>query len=447
MILTIGLGVSFFITSCISIIFYKKSRQMEINYAQLDKDYAVLVSRYETLCGRFDTQISEYQELNTKYQQLDKDYTQNKARSEGMRTALEDKIAYLEKIKEELTLKFKNISQEIIKSQHESFSTEQKNTLNQVLTPFSEQLKAFKAEVTTAREESIKHKSGFDEQLKNLLNLNQNLSKEAQNLTDALKGGKKTQGNWGECRLERVLEISGMQKGQDYETQSSYTDENNKQYRPDVVIHLPENRDIIVDSKVSLNAYMDAVNTQNEAERQISLKQNVANIKKHIDELSAKKYQTLIADRSLNYVIMFIPVESAYIAALDTDEFIYDYAYRKNIILATPLSLLPTLRTIQNLWQISNQNQNVLQIAEHGGKIYDKLAAFIEDMKAVERGINQSQKAYINAMTKICGQGGAISQAEKIKKLGAKTNKSINLPLTDSPILLEETKDKENLSA
>ena len=344
-------------------------------------------------------------------------------------------------MKEELTLKFKDISSEIIKAQHESFSNEQKNTLSNILNPFSEQLKAFKSEVNTAREESIKRKATLDNQLANLMNLNQNLSKDAQDLTEALKGNKKAQGNWGEYQLDRILEISGLRKGQDYDTQESYQDENKKLYRPDVIIHLPEGRDIIVDSKVSLNDYLEAVKAEDTITRDKCLQKNLNCIKNHIDELSVKEYQKLLKDKTLNYVIMFIPIESAYVAALEADNTLYDYAYRRNVVLATPLSLLPILRTIENLWRIDKQNQNVQKIAELGGKIYDKLAAFMEDMKAIERGINQTNNAYTIALSKFYGKGSALSQAENMKKLGAKTNKSINLTLKDSELLLEAPTD------
>ena len=199
---------------------------------------------------------------------------------------------------------------------------------------------------------------------------------------------------------------------------------------------MPENRDIIVDSKVSLNDYLEAVNADNAETQQKFLQKNLACIKAHIDELSAKEYQKLLKGRTLNYVIMFIPVESAYVAALEADNNLYDYAYRRNVILATPLSLMPVLRTVENLWRIDSQNQNVQKIAELGGKIYDKLAAFVEDMKAIERGLNQASNAYNNAMTKLSGRGSALSQAENMKKLGAKTGKTIALALNDNDLLL-----------
>ena len=411
------------------------------NYDLLSSKYADL----NALAAKTETERLRWQEHAN---DVEKDFLAYKAAAETKAENLNEKIQYLEKIKEDLSLKFKDISAEVIKSQNETFTLTQKNTLSAIINPFAEQLKSFKEEVTAAKEVSIKNKSNLDAQLANLANMNLTLSKEAENLTEALKGGKKMQGNWGECQLSRILEISGLRLGQDYETQESFVNEDKKMYRPDVIIHLPQNRDIIVDSKVSLTDYLDAVNTEDENERQKFLQKNVVAIKAHIDELSAKEYQKLLKERTLNYVIMFIPVESAYIAALDYDRYIYDYAYKKNVILATPLSLLPTLRTIENLWRMDNQTQNVQKIAELGGKIYDKLAAFVEDMKVLERGIEQANKAYNSAMTKLSGKGGAVSQAEKMRQLGAKTSKNINLALKDDNILfLQESSDEtENIA-
>lgn len=406
-------------------------------YSELQLKHAVTESKFaDTISGAAKAESEKLKYLET-VTVLERELSALKASSAAKEESLTERIQYLEKMKEELSLKFKDISNEIIKAQHESFSNEQKNTLSNILSPFAEQLKAFKSEVNTAREESIQRKATLDTQLANLMNLNQNLSKDAQSLTEALKGNKKAQGNWGEYQLDRILEISGLRKGQDYDTQESFQSEDKKLYRPDVIIHLPEGRDIIVDSKVSLNDYLEAVQAEDTVTRDKSLQKNLNCIKNHIDELSVKEYQKLLKNKTLNYVIMFIPIESAYVAALEADNTLYDYAYRRNVILATPLSLLPILRTVENLWRIDKQNQNVQKIAELGGKIYDKLAAFMEDMKAIERGLNQTNNAYTAAMTKLYGKGSALSQAENMKKLGAKTNKSINLNLKDSELMLE----------
>ena len=422
-------------STIICLLKYKKTSSKLI---EKEKETALILQRYNDLTTNFNEIKNQNNSLTSNL--IEKELTLNtiQTKQQAREEALLEKITYLEKIKDDLTLKFKDISNEIIKTQHETFATSQKNTLNAILNPFAEQLKEFKTEVTATREESIKNKTNLDLQLSNLFNLNQNLSKDAQNLTEALKGGKKLQGNWGECQLSRILEISGLKKGQDYETQETYYNEDKKIYRPDVIIHLPENREIIVDSKVSLTDYLDATICENEIEKNKFLQKNLNCIKNHIDELSAKEYQKLLKDKTLNYVIMFIPIESAYISALETDPYLYDYAYKRNIILATPLSLLPTLRTVENLWRIDSQNQNVQKIAELGGKIYDKLASFVEDMKSIEKGLLQSQKAYDNAMTKLAGRGSALSHAEKMKQLGSKTNKTINLSLNDNELLLED---------
>lgn len=423
-----------------------KIKTLEQTLNEKDLSLALLSARFadkETLLAKFEQKNADLSNaLNSAAEQL----ASLTAAAKEKEAALNEKIAFLEKIKEDLTLKFKNISQEIAAAQRETASKEQKEVLSNVITPFAEQLKAFKEEVAATREESIKNKSSLDTQLSQLSTLNLTLSKDAQNLTDALKGSKKAQGCWGECQLGRILEISGLVKSRDYDTEETFKNDDKKLYRPDVIVHLPENRDIIIDSKVSLNDYLEAMNTEDENERQKALQKNLTAVKAHIDELSAKEYQNLLKDRSLNYVIMFIPVESAYIAALEADHTLYDYAYKKNIILATPLSLLPTLRTVENLWRIDSQNRNVQKIAELGGKIYDKLADFVNDMKSLERGLNQASGAYAKAMTKLQGRGGALSQAEKMRLLGAKTNKLVNLSLNDNDLELEKLEETDLLA-
>ncbi|MBR5154491.1 MAG: DNA recombination protein RmuC [Alphaproteobacteria bacterium] len=416
-----------------------KLKKTTNNYSLLEKEYILINQKLHLQDNMLNSLQNEKQQLSDSLRSAENSLSAIKASSFAKEEALQEKITYLEKIKEDLTLKFKDISTEVIKSQHEDFSKSQFNSLSQILNPFKEQLTAFKDEVNLARTESIKNKSSLDTQLSNLVNLNKTLSQDAQNLASALKGASKAQGNWGECQLSRILEISGLRKDQDYETQKTFTNDNKKIYRPDVIIHLPDNRDIIIDSKVSLNAYLDATNTDDTELSLKYLQKNLSDIKSHIDELSSKEYQKLLKDTSLNYVIMFIPVESAYIAALELDNHIYDYAYKKNVILATPLSLLPTLRTVENLWRIDSQNQNVQKIAELGGKIYDKLAGFIDDMKAIDRALTQASNAYGNAMTKLQGKGSALSHAEKMRLLGSKTNKTINLTLSDNDLLLENT--------
>lgn len=345
---------------------------------------------------------------------------------ENQKKYMDDKLAYVEKSKEELALKFRDISNEIIKSQNQQFNEEQKNVLSLMLKPFQEQMAEFKHKVETVHEENIKSKSSFDEQMKNLFSLNQTLSKDAQDLSMALKGNKKIQGNWGEFQLERILEVSGLQKGLNYHTQETFRNENNQMLRPDVIVKLPNDRNVIIDSKVSLNDYVNFVNCEDDTLRQVYLKKHIQCLRGHIDELSGKEYQRLVKSQALDYVVIFVPVESAYVEAVRADNGLYDYAYKKNIMITTPSSLLPILRTIENLWQIEHQNKNVAQIAEVGGYLYDKIVNFSDDMQKISKSLESAQKSYEQAMNKLsAGKGNALSLAVRLKALGAKTTKSM----------------------
>ena len=334
---------------------------------------------------------------------------------------LKEQLDFLRQNKEELSLKFQNISNEVIKAQNAAFNENQKTTMNFLLKPFAEELAAFKKKMDASHDDSIK----FDEQIKNLFNLNQSLSKEAENLANALKGNKKIQGNWGEFQLERVLEISGLQKGINYFCQETFKDENDKILRPDVIVELPDNRQVIIDSKVSLNDYVAYVNAENETERAEALKRHIGCIKKHIETLSSKEYQKVLKDEALDYVMIFIPIEGAYVEAVRHNPDLYDFAFERNIAITTPSSLLPLLKTIESLWQLDKQNKNAAEIARIGGKLYDKLAGFAADMQQIEKSLNGAFGHYEDAMTKLQGKGGAVSLAENLKDMGAKTSKQI----------------------
>lgn len=360
---------------------------------------------------------------------------------------LENQKKYFEKQRaddEQIKKSFKEISNEIILAQNKTFGDEQKNIFNLLLKPFQEQMADFRQKVEAAHQDSIKNKSSFDEQIKNLLRLNQNLSKDAEDLSTALKGNKKIQGNWGEFQLERVLEISGLQKGINYDTQETLKNDENRQLRPDAIVHLPDKRNVIVDSKVSLNDYIAYINTEDETERAEHLKKHIQALKNHIDELSDKEYQKLLKENALDYVMIFVPVESAYVEAVRADNTLYDYAYKKNIALTTPSSLLPVLRTVENLWRIESQNKYVGKIAEAGGALYDKIVNFTEDMQRIDKALETARKNYDSAMNKLStGKGNALSLATRLKDYGAKASKTLNLEHEDSDApLLEDLNDE-----
>lgn len=398
---------------------------------QKNKSAEIEAAKAATLLQEKEKRIEELSAENTALRKEKEDLSAQNVKMlsdiENQKKYLEERVADLRKSKEELALRFQSVSSEILKAQTSSFTEEQKKSLDAVLTPFKEQMADFKAKVEKAHEESIKNKSSFDTQLRNLMDLNKNLSKDAQGLTDALRGNKKLQGNWGEFQLERVLEISGLQKDINYTTQENFKDGEDKNRRPDVIIYMPDDRNIIVDSKVSLNDYMDYANCDGSLEeKEHLLSRHVDCIKRHINGLSSKEYQKLLKERSLDYVIIFIPIESAYIDAVKYDSSLYDFAYRHGVVIATPSSLLPILRTVENLWRLEKQNRNVQEIAAVGGLLFDKIANFSEDLKKIGSSLEASRKSYDAAVTKLTeGRGNALTLANRLKELGAKTVKEI----------------------
>ncbi len=429
-------AVSGFALLMLVMMMYKsaKLRKLELQQAQNNVLFTAnekYISELKERCASFAVENSSLLAENTKL----------KSDNENQKKYMEEKLAYLEKSKDEMSERFKNVSNEVIQNQQRRFNEEQKSVLNLMLEPFKQQIADFKTKVESAHEDSLKNKSSFDAQLKNLLDLNQTLSKDAEDLSAALKGNKKIQGNWGEFQLERILEISGLQKGINYVTQETFRNDENQMLRPDVIIKLPNDRNVIVDSKVSLNDYVNYVNCDDEHMRQVYLQRHIQCVKKHIDELAGKDYQKLIKNNMLDYVVIFIPVESAYVEAVRADNNLYDYAYKKNIAITTPSSLLPILRTIENLWQIESQNRNVAEIANIGGSLYDKIVGFVEDMQHIDKSIDNARKNYDLAMKKLStGKGNVLSLAGKLKEKGAKVTKNLAIGYDDTelPQITEE---------
>ena len=429
-------AVSGFALLMLVMMIYKsaKLRKLELQQAQNNVLFTAnekYISELKERCASFAVENSSLLAENTKL----------KSDNENQKKYMEEKLAYLEKSKDEMSERFKNVSNEVIQNQQRRFNEEQKSVLNLMLEPFKQQIADFKTKVESVHEDSLKNKSSFDAQLKNLLDLNQTLSKDAEDLSAALKGNKKIQGNWGEFQLERILEISGLQKGINYVTQETFRNDENQMLRPDVIIKLPNDRNVIVDSKVSLNDYVNYVNCDDEHMRQVYLQRHIQCVKKHIDELAGKDYQKLIKNNMLDYVVIFIPVESAYVEAVRADNNLYDYAYKKNIAITTPSSLLPILRTIENLWQIESQNRNVAEIANIGGSLYDKIVGFVEDMQHIDKSIDNARKNYDLAMKKLStGKGNVLSLAGKLKEKGAKVTKNLAIGYDDTelPQITEE---------
>lgn len=379
---------------------------------------------------------SAKKQLDNENYRLNTENTRLQTMLQAQHQHMQERLQDIENNKKDLELKFRDISNEILNTQSRRLNESQSQVLSTVLSPFRDQLKAFRDEVSKANTESIKNKSSFDEQFKKLMDMNSSLSQDAQNLTSALRGSKKMQGDWGEIELNRILEVAGLQKNIDYFTQENFKNENNQNLRPDVVVRLPNNRSVIVDSKVSMNDYISYVNADDEAEKSAALQRHIQCIRNHIDELSGKEYQKLLKEESLDYVVIFIPIESAFVEAIKKDDSLYDYAYKKNVALTTPSSLLPILRTVENLWQIETRNKYVQKIAEVGGSLYDKLANFVDDMQKIDKALTAARTNYETAISKLAtGKGNALSLAGRLKEYGAKANKQIGMEYEESEIL------------
>lgn len=338
----------------------------------------------------------------------------------------------LTQLQEKFSIEFKNLANEILEEKTKKFTDQNKVSMGELLNPLKEKITTFEQKVEQSNKDNLQNNTALREQIKGLKELNQQITKEASNLTKALKGDTKTQGNWGEFILESILQKSGLEKNREYQVQESLTNEDGKRYQPDIVIKLPDNKNIIVDSKVSLIAYERFVNGENEGDQVIQLKMHIQSLRKHIKDLSEKNYQNLYGVEGLDFVLLFVPIEPAFSLAVQHDSELFTDAYDKNIVIVSPTTLIATLRTIANIWKNEYQNRNALEIARQGGDLYDKFVAFTEDLKNVGRHMDASQKVYVEAMKKLVeGRGNLVNRAQTIKNLGAKTSKQIDQKLID----------------
>ena len=348
------------------------------------------------------------------------------------RNQSQEKMALLQNAREELTLQFKNLANDILEEKSKRFSEQNQQSLGQLLDPLKTKLQEFQGKVEQVYVQEGKDRSALAEQVRQLMELNKTVSQEANNLTKALKGSNKTQGNWGELVLERVLESSGLRKGEEYDVQESHTLEDGRRLQPDVVVHLPEDRHLVIDAKATLVAYEDYANAEDDKHREAALKRHLDAVRSHIKGLSDKNYQDLYGLKSLDFVLMFVPIEPAFMLAVTHDRELYMDAWNKNVLLVSPSTLLFVVRTVANLWRQEAQTRNAQDIAKRGAELYDKLAGFVEDMESLGTRLNQAQKDYDGAINKLStGRGNVIRQAEMLKKLGVKPSKSLPTPMVE----------------
>ena len=349
----------------------------------------------------------------------------------------------VEQLQEKFTKEFENLANKILDEKSNKFTEQNKENMQNILTPLQDKIQLFEKKVEDTHKESIDYHAALRQQIVGLREMNLQMSKETINLTKALKGDSKMQGNWGELVLERVLEKSGLEKGREYEVQQAFTTADGNRVFPDVVINLPDGKKMIVDSKVSLTAYEKYINEEDEELKSNYLKEHVTSIKRHVEQLGNKNYQDLYQIESPDFVLLFIPIEPAFAMALNEDTSLYNKAFEKNIVIVTPATLLATLRTIDSMWTNQKQQENALEIARQAGALYDKFEGFVADLIKIGKKIDESKVEYAGAMNKLVeGKGNLISSVERLKKMGAKAKKA--LPDT---ILNRADKDENQLES
>lgn len=365
-----------------------------------------------------------------------------KANFEAAENRLKEEKSEHEKLQTLLKEQFSNIANEVVLHNSKRIQEEHKSRLDDVLSPLREKIDKFESQVKITHEERIREHQSLKEQLAQLQTMNKSIGDEARNLVTALKGQTKTQGNWGEMILEKVLERSGLMKGREYSVQASMTNDEGRRLQPDVIINLPEGRSLVVDSKVSLIAYERYSSADTDELKEAFLKEHIASLRKHVRDLSGKSYQNLYAINTLDFVLLFVPIEPAFSIAVESDPELFNEAFERNIVIVTTSTLLATLRTIASIWRLEYQNKNSLEIARQAGDLYDKLSAHLDDLISVGSKMKDADKAYEAAMNKLySGKGNLIARVENLKKLGLKTTKQVNQKLLDRTEGLDDSSD------
>ena len=372
---------------------------------------------------RLESEIQEVL-INLELMRTEKDSFKNELTKKTTEfTTLEKK---LEDQEEKLRIQFENLANKILDKKSDKFTEQNKKNLDLLLNPLHKKIESFEKKVETSQKESVGMHAALKQQLESLKDLNQQMSKEAINLTKALKGDSKAQGDWGEIQLEIILEKAGLSNGIHFTSQGGYRDENENLKKPDFIINLPDNKHLIVDSKVSLTAYEGYFSSENKEDKDNHLKKHIASIRKHIKELSEKQYTELYGINTPDYVLMFVPIEAALLIAFNENNKLYLEAFDKNVVLVSTSTLLATLSTVSSIWKQEDQKRNVIEIARQAGALYDKFVGLVEDLTGVGKKLESAKNDYSSAMNKLVdGRGNLIASVEKIKKLGAKAKKSI----------------------
>ncbi|MDG1728630.1 MAG: DNA recombination protein RmuC [Algibacter sp.] len=423
LILIISILISAAIGSYLGMLFTKlKSKSEQSTLEERQNQMQLTIEDLKQNSAKIET---DREEIRREKEFLNTELARKNSEYENLQEQNLKRDAEIEERQEQLRKDFELLATKILDEKSEKFTLQNKENIKNILNPLQEKIKTFEEKVDLTQKESISMHSALKEQLLGLKDLNQQMTKEATNLTRALKGDSKMQGNWGELVLERVLEKSGLEKDREYFVQQSFTLNSGSRVLPDVVLHLPDGKKMIIDSKVSLTDYERLVNAEDDDKPQF-LKAHVNSIRRHVDQLSEKNYQDLYDIESPDFVLMFIPIEPAFAVIVNEDNAIYNKAFEKNIVIVTPSTLLATLRTIDSMWNNEKQQRNAIEIARQAGGLYDKFEGLVSDLTGVGKKIDAAKNDYSAAMNKlVSGSGNLISRVEKIKKMGAKAKKSL----------------------
>ena len=409
---------------------------LEEKLNNLKEQYQIEKSDWDT---KLQQVIDEKETIRNEKESINIQLTKKEVDFENLWQRNQEQKEDVEKLQEKFTKEFENLANKILDEKSSKFTEQNKENMKNILSPLQEKIQLFEKKVDDTHKESIDYHAALRQQILGLRDMNIQMSKETLNLTKALKGDSKMQGNWGELILERVLEKSGLEKDREYFVQQSHTNGEGNRVFPDVVINLPDGKKMIVDSKVSLTAYEKYINEEDDSLKNGFLKEHVSSIKRHVEQLGDKNYQDLYQIESPDFVLLFIPMEPAFALALNEDTTLYNKAFEKNIVIVTPSTLLATLRTIDSMWANQKQQENAFEIARQAGALYDKFEGFVADLIKIGKKIDESKVEYQGAMNKLVdGKGNLITSVEKLKKMGAKAKKA----LPDS-ILNRAEKDSE----
>lgn len=442
---TIITVITFVLALAIGIFLGKQlfSAHSKTEKASLEEKINGLLSQIEQLKSQINQVVQERESIRSEKEVLMIQLSKKETDFENLWERNKEQKQEVEQLQEKFTKEFENLANKILEEKTTKFTEQNKENLKNILTPLQDKIQLFEKKVEDTHKESIDYHAALRQQILGLREMNEQMSKETLNLTKALKGDSKMQGNWGELVLERVLEKSGLEKDREYFVQQSFVTEEGNRVFPDVIINLPDGKKMVVDSKVALTSYERYINEDDDENKAQYLKEHVASIHRHVQDLGNKNYQDLYQMESPDFVLLFIPIESAFAIALNEDTSLYNKAFEKNIVIVTPSTLLATLRTIDSMWTNQKQQENALEIARQAGALYDKFEGFVSDLVKIGKKMDEAKVEYQGAMNKLVeGKGNLVNSVEKLKKMGAKAKKALPENILNRASSVEENSNQ-----